>query len=437
MNKNDEITLQIHDLHANGNGVGRGSDGRAVFIPNALPGESIRAKILKVKKNYAYGKLIKILTPSPDRLEGDGVCAHFGKCGGCQFQHYAYPAQLAFKEKVVRDAFARIAGIVDCEVRPIIGMDKPYHYRNKAQVPRGMGFYSVRSHRLVPINECAIQHPVCMEVMKVVQGMNLSLYDEESYSGLLRHLVVRVGQNTGEVMVIFVVNGTIGKDNSPFTKMDLPCSTIVLNENTAKTNVILGSKFTTIKGTGYIHEELKGIRYRISPGAFFQTNTIQTKVLYDLVADNIENSKRVIDAYCGIGGIALYVADRVQEIVGIESSFAAVEDAKYNAELNGINNTSFICGLSEELVPELLCKDAKDFDTLILDPPRKGCEASLLGAIVDAKISKIIYISCDPATLARDAKILAEGGYSLNFVQPVDMFPMTGHIEVLSHFSYK
>ena len=415
MNKNDEAKLEIYDLHADGHGVARWPDGRAVFVAGALPGDTIRAKIIKVKKSYAYGRIIEILQPSADREEGEHVCPTAGPCGGCQFQNYSYPAQLAFKEKQVRDALRRIGNVEDYEVLPIIGMDRPYQYRNKAQFPQGLGLYAPRSHRIVPVVECNIMQPVCMVILHRVQKMNIPN---------LRHLVIRVGQNTGEVMVIFVVNGgTIPSIEG------IEADTILLNENSADTNVILGDKFTVLKGSGYIHEELGHIRYRISPRAFFQVNTVQAKVIYDLVAAQLEGEKRVIDAYCGIGSIALHVAGQVEEVVGVESVAEAVEDAVYNSELNRIENARFICGQAEELVPKLL-NEAK-YDSLILDPPRKGCDSKLLDMAIAAGIKKIIYVSCSPTSLARDVKLLYDGGYRLTYVQPVDMFPMTKHVEAI------
>ena len=420
MKKNDLIELHVVDLHANGSGVGK-KDGLAVFIPGALPGETICVKILKVLKKYAYGKIHKIIKASPHRIKS--LCPVADKCGGCQFQHYEYSAQLSFKEKLVSDVLARIGDCKKVNSSPIQGMDKPYQYRNKAQFPKGLGFYAARSHRIVPIDNCNIHHPACAEVLQAIKKLDLPLYDEETNTGLLRHVVVRVGFATNEVMVILVLNG-----KWPGLPIDLP-HTIIINKNKAKTNVILGPHFTTIQGSGYIHEEIGHIRYRISPRAFFQVNPTQTKILYDTVASHISPSTKVIDAYSGIGGIALYIANLANEVTGVESVEEAVEDANYNAKLNKINNASFLCAPAEEAVPKLLKES--HYDTLILDPPRKGCDIKLLEAAATTKTPQIIYVSCDPATQARDIKFLSQNGYHLKSTQAIDLFPMTGHVENL------
>jgi len=442
MQKNEELSLTIHDLHANGHGVGKGTSGIAVFVPEALPGDKLRVKILKVKKQYAYGKIIEVIQPSPERLpkNDEGICQVAGQCGGCQFQRYQYSAQLAFKEKCVKDALVRIGNCENPPMASILGMDKPYHYRNKAQFPVGsekgkpiIGFYAPRSHRIVPTSDCNIQHPVCAEILHTVKNLleqyPISIYNEETHQGLLRHIVVRVGFNTGEVMVIFVLNGSM-LPHAKNIKAALPDYTLVINENTAKTNVILGPAFTTLQGSGYIHEELGNIRYRISPGAFFQVNPVQTKVMYDVVAAHLNGGENVIDAYSGIGGIALYVAGKAKNVIAVESVEAAVNDGIYNAVLNNIDNVRFSCGTAEELVPDLL-NQGESPDVLILDPPRKGCDGRLPEAAIAAQIPKIIYVSCDPATLARDVKQFTEAGYKLKEVQPVDLFPMTGHVETV------
>ena len=436
MNKNDEIKIEIRDLHSNGSGVGAHESGKIVFVPEALPGDILRAKVLKVKKNYAYGKIIEIIKPSLKRTKPE--CSVAGRCGGCQFQHLKYSDQLEFKEKLVIDALTRIGGCESVPILPILGMDEPYRYRNKAQFPvgnKGMGFYAARSHRIVPISGCNIH--LCDEAFQAVQRAlkknPILAYDEENHRGLLRHVVIRSGLNTGEVMIIFVLNTKLSKARELLAGIDLPYN-IVVNENTARTNVILGPKFAVLKGDGCIHEVIGHIRYRISPGAFFQVNSAQTRVLYDTVASLMKKSQslRVIDAYSGIGGIALYIADLVQEVVGIESVPEAVEDGIYNAKINNIENARFLCGAVEILLPKLLDeKSCEGYDTLILDPPRKGAESALIEAAVAAKVPNIVYVSCDPATLARDVKLFMQDGYQLVSVQPVDMFPMTGHVETV------
>ena len=429
MNKNEEITLDIYDLNADGSGVGKASCGRVVFCQGALPGERVRLKIIKIKKSYAIGKIIQIINKSQDRAEEEDICPYAGKCGGCQLQHFKYPAQLKFKEKLVADALKKIGKIQNPPVSPIIGMENPYRYRNKVQFPvgaNGLGLYAKRSHKIIPINDCKIN--MCNEVFDTIQNVlkesTVPVYNEETHTGLLRHVVIRTGQNTGETMVILVVNGG-------FININLPCD-LIINENTEKTNVILGDKFNTVRGSGFIHEIMGHIRYRISPRAFFQINTAQANKLYDIIAGLIKNGENVIDAYCGIGGIALYIANKTQKITGIESVPEAVCDAVFNASHNNINNADFICGQAEDVLPTLL--EQGKWDTLILDPPRKGADEGLIKAAANAEIPKIIYVSCNPATLARDILELNEAGegkYELLLVQPIDMFPMTGHVETV------
>ncbi|MCL1999384.1 MAG: 23S rRNA (uracil(1939)-C(5))-methyltransferase RlmD [Turicibacter sp.] len=415
--KNDFAELQIHDLTAKGSGVGK-IDNFVIFTPYALPGDILRVKILKVKKQYAYAKIEKILVPSIHRI--DSVCAVFGRCGGCQFQHFDYNAQLIFKEKLVRDALTRIAGVENPPIGSVIGMENPYNYRNKAQFVatiidgvQAAGFYAQRSHRVIPFDSCNIHISE-----KTIAAVLEKLPPLKS----LRHIVVRVGENTGELMVIFVMSKL---ERLPIIEQ---ASTVIININAENTNVILGKKLQTIQGSGYYHEQIGTIRYRISPRAFFQINSKQTKRLYDLILAQFTDAgdERVIDAYCGIGGIALYIAASTREVVGVDSVPEAIEDAAHNAQLNNITNAHFICGLAETVIPDLL----DECSTIILDPPRKGCDVKLLDGIMGAKIPRIIYISCEPTTLARDLKQLT--GYKLETVQPVDMFPLTGHVEIMA-----
>ena len=454
MHKNQEVELFIHDLHSNGFGVGKQKqiDGdnnqQVVFVDGSLPGDHITAKIIKVKKHYAYGKMMELITSSPHRLSGRDprICPVMTRCGGCQFQHLEYSAQLKFKEKLVKDALIRIGKCEDPPLSPILGMDTPYHYRNKAQFPvqtgNVVGLYSPRSHRLVPVTNCNIQHPICEEILNTVkQILNMHpipIYEEETHKGLLRHVMIRVGFNTGDVMIVPVINGDFLPHKEVWIenlKAIYPKMTLVVNKNTAKTNVVLGPEFSTIYGSGHIYEEIGHVRYRISPRAFFQVNPAQTLVLYDTVLAHLTTNERVIDAYSGIGGIALYIASKVKKVVGIESVPEAVEDGVYNTVFNDVTNVGFLCGKAEELVPELLNQKSKNlnhnpnYDVIILDPPRKGCDVKLLESIVMGDIPKIIYVSCDPATMARDVNFLTERGYKLRHVQPVDMFPMTGHVE--------
>lgn len=451
--KNDVITLNIHDIHRDGMGVGRytvdtaddtNKQGIAVFVEGALPGDVLKVKILKVKKNYAYGKIEEITTLSPGRLPPNGdICWDAKRCGGCIFQHYAYSYQLEFKTKIVRDALTRIGHCENPPMRDIIGMENPYRYRNKAQFVVDehdglltLGFYAPRSHDFVWIDNCPIHHSICDVVIRVVGDMPAEL-GLQTLSGLLLHVIVKVGFATGEVMVVLVVasDDFPEQDKAKWVKalsVISGCTSVVLNINTTKSNVILGSTFETLYGGGYVHEIIGHIRYRISARAFFQVNPVQTKVMYDTVREfgDFIGTELVIDAHTGIGGIGLYVAEHVKEVIGVEIIPEAVEDAIYNANLNGIANVQFLKGAAEEIIPEMLGKGTVP-DVLIFDPPRKGCAEPLINAAINAKISKIIYVSCDPATLARDITLLDNGGYQLEKVQPIDMFPMTGHVETV------
>ncbi|MCL1988052.1 MAG: 23S rRNA (uracil(1939)-C(5))-methyltransferase RlmD [Firmicutes bacterium] len=435
LKKNEIIELDIYDLHNDGHGIGKTTDGLVIFVENALPQDTVKARILKVKKKYAYAKVVKIINASPDRMPVADICPLYLRCGGCQLQHLKYPAQLKFKEKLLRDALIRIGGCENPNILPIVAAENPHEYRNKAQFPigsEGIGLYAPRSHRIVTVKECNIQKKVCINIINKIWDLlaqnPISIYNEETHTGLLRHIAVRIGENTGEVMIIFVINGkklpTIKNIAAAF-----PDYTIVVNQNLAKTNVIFGENFTE----GYIHDKIGDVVYRISPGAFFQVNTPQTEHLYNIIVQHLQNDNRILDVYSGIGGIALYVAKKlpnISQITAVENSQQATEDAKHNAELNNITTAEFLCGNAETMVAELL--ENNNYDTIILDPPRKGCNSAVLDAIVNANIAKIIYVSCDPATLARDVKYLAtNGGYKLVSASPVDMFPMTGHVETV------
>jgi len=441
LKKNDIVELEIHDLHKDGNGIGKTVDGLVIFVANALPGDRVSAKILKAKKHYAYGKVEKIIVRSADRLAEDDsrVCPVAEQCGGCQFQKLEYAAQLTFKQKFLRDALIRIGGCENPNVLPVIAAQNPYEYRNKAQFPvgsTGIGLYAARSHRIIPIKTCNIQKNTCIAIIHKIWELlakhPISIYNEETHTGLLRHVAVRIGENTGEVMIIFVINGKKLPSLQHIAEA-FPEYKIIVNQNTAKTNVIFGDIFSE----GYIHDKVDNIVYRISPGAFFQVNTAQTRQLYDIIVDLLENSAEnvsgnVLDVYSGIGGIALYVAKKltnIAKITAIENSEQATADAQHNAEINNISNVEFLCGNAETLVPETL--STGEYGTLIIDPPRKGCDAQVLAAAISANIPQIIYVSCDPATLARDIKLLQNNGYKLISAAPVDMFPITGHIETV------
>ena len=438
--KNQSYTVRIDGLNADGHGIGR-IDGFTMFIPGALPGELVRVLAVKLKKTYGFGKLLEIVEPADVRIEPS--CEVFGKCGGCSLQHMSYTAQLEYKTTKVAEVLKRIGG-ADCPVLDTIGMDEPFRYRNKAQFPVGVasdggidiGFFAPRSHRIVPIIDCALQSPINQKILTIVENFMLknkiAAYNEERHTGLIRHVVARVGFVTGEIMVCVVING----ENLPRSaelvqelRQIENITSIVLNINTNRTNVIMGNRVETLYGQEYITDYIGDIKFRISPKSFFQVNTPQTEALYKAAQEfaQLSPSDIVIDAYCGIGSIALFIADKVKKVWGIEIVPEAIADARVNAELNGIDNVEFICGSSEGELAWLAARVRPD--VIFLDPPRKGCDRRVLSAAAQSGARRIVYISCDPATLARDVKLLAEGGYLAEKVQPVDMFGHTTHVE--------
>lgn len=451
--KNDELTLLIDDMGTQGEGVGH-ADGYALFVKGALVGEMVRVRLMKCNKNYGYAKLLEVLEPSPFRTEP--LCPAAGPCGGCSLQHMTYEGQLAFKEKKVRDCLTRIGGIdlSGVEWLPILGMEQePWHFRNKAQFPVRAdkdgnpvtGFFAGRSHRLVPVESCAIEHPVINEaaaaVMAFIREYNIPVYDEETHRGLVRHIYVRRGFFTGQVMVCLVLNG----DTLPHAQalaerlQDIEGMTsIYLNQNTEQTNAILGKKMKLLWGASFIGDTICGIRYQISPQSFYQVNPLQTQRLYEtaLAFAELDGYETVWDLYCGIGTISLFFANHLPasqggRVIGVEIVPEAVENAKENAALNHITNAEFFCGDVADVVPKLLTRGGSSAgaDVVVIDPPRKGCDSSLLETIVAMRPDKIVYVSCDPATLARDVKALGLNGYEVRKVRACDMFAQGGHVE--------
>ncbi len=441
--KNVVYDVKIETLGHNGAGITK-IKGFAVFVEGAIPGDKIKIKILLIKKNYAIGRIIKILNPSYHRVEP--VCAVFEKCGGCQLMHMEYQEQLRQKREKVAETLKRI-GKTETIVHETLGMEEPYKYRNKAQFPVGltkgkatMGFYRKRTHDLVDISCCHVQHPVIQRVMtsvkEYINKFNVSTYNEKTHRGLLRHVVTRVGFLTGEVMIIIVTNGNklpfknqlieILKENITGLK------SIIYNINTKNTNVILGQKIITIYGADKITDYIVDLKYSISPHSFWQVNPAQTTILYEkiLAYADLKGEETVFDLYCGIGTISLFLAQKAKKVYGVEVVPQAVEDAKENAILNNIKNVEFYQGEAEKIVPELY-KHGVKADLVIIDPPRKGCEAKLLQTITNMQPAKIIYVSCNPATLARDIAILERRGFTSKEVQPVDMFPQTTHVETI------
>jgi len=463
--KDDCVTLHIEDIGTGGEGIGK-VDGFTFFVKDAIVGDVIEAKIMKLKKNYGYARLMKVLTPSKDRVEPK--CPVARQCGGCQIQEMRYEAQLAFKQKMVQNNLERIGGLSDFEMYPVIGMETPYAYRNKAQFPVGedkdgnivIGFYAGRTHHIVEQTDCCIGAPENGEVLRKVkaymQKNQIRPYNEEHHSGIVRHILIRTGYHTKEIMVCLIVNAAKAsclKNAEQLTEslreMD-GITSVMVNFNTEKTNVILGKKSEVLWGQPYIEDFIGDVKYQISPQSFFQVNPMQTEKLYAKALEyaGLTGNETVWDLYCGIGTISLFLAKNARKVYGVEIVPQAIEDARNNAKRNGIDNAEFFVGKAEEVVPafyEKALKQAQDSeagksirpDVVVVDPPRKGCEEVLLETIVKMRPQRIVYVSCDSATLARDLKFLSANGYAVKKVQPVDQFGHSVHIETVVLLSHK
>jgi 23S rRNA (uracil1939-C5)-methyltransferase len=439
--KNEDYEINIDSLGSFGEGVGR-IQGFTVFVEGALPGERVLIKIVKVAKSHAYGKLLHIIQKSPERVEPK--CPFFKYCGGCQLQHLSYEGQLKYKTQLVRDAFERIGHLENVKVLPAIGMDGPWRYRNKAQFPVGLiegkpaiGFYAPRSHNLINIDVCPIQHDIINRVTelvrKYIETYNIPVYQEETHKGIIRHVVTRAGFRSNELMVVIVTNGELPrkKELVSILQEGLPNLTgIIQNYQTEKTNVILGSRYKILWGSDYIIDDIGDLKFKISPLSFYQVNPVQTEKLYDITLEyaGLTGKETVIDAYCGIGTISLFLAKNAAKVYGVELVPQAIEDAKENAEINGIANAEFLTGESETIMPRLSELGVKA-DVVVVDPPRKGCDEKLLQAITEMSPKRMVYVSCNPATLARDLRYMTDHGYQVEEAQPVDMFPQTSHVE--------
>ncbi|MGG6313033.1 23S rRNA (uracil(1939)-C(5))-methyltransferase RlmD [Paenibacillus macerans] len=452
--KNDEVVIDIIGMNHDGEGVGR-AEGYTLFVQGALPGEKVRVKVLKTKKQYGYAKLLDVVEASPDRMAPP--CPIYDKCGGCQLQHLSYDAQLAWKRQHVVDALERIgklrvAGAAgDGEavvVRKALGMAEPWRYRNKAQVPVGVtdgalvgGFYARGSHRIVDMETCLIQHEsnddVVSRVKAIGRRLGITAYDEETGQGLLRHVVVKVGFRTGEMMLVLVTNGEkIPHENEwiEAIRKEIPAVvSICQNVNTRQTNVIFGDVTRVLWGREVIFDYIGDVKFAISARSFYQVNPLQTEVLYGKTVEyaGLTGQETVIDAYCGIGTISLFLAQHAKRVYGVEIVKEAIEDARVNAELNGMNHATFEVGASEDVIPTWK-EQGVEADVIVVDPPRKGCDPRLLDTILEMKPERVVYVSCNPATLARDLRILEDGGYRTVEVQPVDMFPHTVHVECVA-----
>ena len=441
--KNSEYEIEITDIGNDGEGIGKYA-GFTIFVNNVLPAEKVKVKIVKVKKNFAYGKVIEYIIKSENRTEP--FCNVANRCGGCTLQHLKYPAQLEFKRKKVYDALTRIGGFENPDVKKCIGMENPYNYRNKAQYPVGqadgklkIGFYAKRSHEIIDSQNCEIQHEENSEITDIIRRFmvteKIQAYDEITGKGLVRHIMIRTGFHTGEKLVCIVINGKRLPKAEKLVEMLINVkgiTGIVLNENTENTNVILGKTNIVLWGRDFITDYIGDIKFNISVHSFFQVNPVQTKVLYETALEyaDIGQNDRVLDLYCGIGTISLFMAKRAKKVIGVEIVSQAIEDAQKNAELNGITNTEFICAPAEKAA-EKIYDSGFTADVIVVDPPRKGCEKSVLDTILKFLPKKVVYVSCDPATLARDLKVLCEKKYTAEKIQPVDQFCFSTHVETV------
>ena len=440
--KNDYIDVEFVDLTHEGQGVAK-LDGFPIFVPGGLPGESAQIKILNVKKNYGYGKLIEIREKSPYRVEIPKEDMH--KYGGCQLHHMSYEGQLQFKQNLVEQTLTRIGKLQDVNIHPIIGMEQPFHYRNKAQVPVGerngrliTGFYKPRTHEIIDTDESVIHMEAINDAIKIVKEicseLGVAAYNEEAHTGVLRHIMARFGRKTDELMIVLITRTEklphreeiVGKIVAALPNV----KSIVHNVNPKRTNVILGEKTQVLWGQDVIYDYIGNVKFAISPRSFYQVNPVQTQVLYDkaLAYAGLTGEEIVIDAYCGIGTISLFLAQQAKKVYGVEVVSDAINDAKKNADLNGITNVEFTVGEAETVIPNW-AKEGIHADVIVVDPPRKGCDAALLKTIIEMKPKRVVYVSCNPATLARDLGILEADDYQTVEVQPVDMFPMTMHVE--------
>ena len=449
--KNEWAELLIEDCGIDGEGIGK-TDGFTLFVKDAVIGDYIRARIIKVKKNYGYGRLEEVLTASPYRVEPE--CPIARPCGGCQLQALRYDRQLVFKEEKVRNNLKKLGGFEDPPMEPIIGAEHTFRYRNKAQYPVGKnregriiaGFYAGRTHAIIETEDCILGMPENKEILRIIlshmEKHRIEPYDEETGKGLVRHILIRVGHATGQIMVCLVVNGEELPGQKELCKAlcTIPGMTsISLNVNRQRNNVILGETVILLYGKPAIEDRIGDLSYRISARAFYQVNAYQTVKLYNKVLEYaaLTGEETVWDLYCGIGTISLFLARRARKVYGVEVIPEAIENARENAALNQISNAEFITGKAEDILPEKVRRNEAAADVIVVDPPRKGCERALLDAILQIAPRRIIYVSCESATLARDLKILCEKDYHLEKVCPTDQFPQTIHVETVVCLSNK
>lgn len=467
MDKNDIIELTITDMGVDGEGIGR-YEGMAFFVKDALIGDTIRARIVKLKKNYGYARMEELIAPSPDRVEPR--CPHHRRCGGCQIQALSYEKQLLYKQEKVRNHLIRIGGFSEEEIAaamlPIVGMDEPFRYRNKAQFPVGYdnscnvvtGFFAARTHSIIPVEDCVLGVEANRQILAVIRRWMekycIPVYNEKDGNGLVRHVLIRYGFATDEIMVCLIISGSdIPKKQDLIRQL---CeirgmTSISVNINRERTNVILGKETHCIWGTPFITDYIhlrdpqnfiateQAIAYHISPQSFYQVNSLQTEKLYTTALEyaQLTGKECVWDLYCGIGTISLFLAQKAKRVYGVEVVPQAIEDARQNALRNGISNAVFFVGKAEEVLPEFYAGNSGDEamrhpDVIVVDPPRKGCDEACLSTMLAMQPERIVYVSCDPATLARDLRVLADGGYRIEKVRAFDQFAQTVHVETVA-----
>ena len=454
MKKNQEFIVEIEDMSEEGAGIGK-TDGYTWFIKDTVIGDVVRAGAMKMKKHYGFARLVEVLTPSPARVEPR--CPVARQCGGCQLQAMDYQAQLAFKEKKIYNDLCRIGGLKDFkpeDMEPIIGMEDPWRYRNKAQFPFGKdkngriitGFYAGRTHAIIEQKDCLLGIEENREILRIIKAFmeefRIEPYDEAAHRGLVRHALIRKGFATGELMVCLVINGRRLPHSQELAQrlLEIPGMTsISYNINTEKTNVIMGREVVNLYGPGYITDLIGPIRYQISPLSFYQVNPVQTQRLYQTVLEfaGLTGDENVWDLYCGIGTISLFLAQKARKVWGVEIIPQAIEDARANARLNAIENVEFFTGRAEEVLPAWYEANHMPADVIVVDPPRKGCDPVCLDTIVKMQPQKVVYVSCNSATLARDVKYLGERGYEVKRVRGCDMFPGGVHVETVALLTRK
>ena len=462
MNKNDIVTVEITDIGVSGEGIGH-VDGYTLFIKDAVIGDVVEAKVMKAKKNYGYARLMKVITPSEYRVEPK--CAFARRCGGCQIQEMSYDRQLVFKDQKIRGNLERIGGFtkdqIDTVMQPVVGMEHPFGYRNKAQFPFGAdkegnpitGFYAGRTHDIIANTDCALGVEKNKEILEIIlqymRENKIKSYDEKTGKGLIRHVLIRYGFKTKEIMVCLVVNGKrLPKAERLIEKLIQieGMTSITISPNTRRDNVIMGDSYEILWGQGYITDYIGNVKYQISPLSFYQVNPVQTEKLYRLALEyaDLKGDETVWDLYCGIGTISLFLAQKAKQVYGVEIVPQAIDDAKENAKINAIDNAEFFVGKAEEVLPEYYAEYEREHngetahaDVIVVDPPRKGCDETLLETIVKMQPEKVVYVSCDSATLARDLKYLCANGYEIRMCRGVDQFPQSVHVETVVLLSHK